>query len=176
MSVVAEASVRQRIWRGYDDPGLPMGAWVGWVQGTGDMSAGDNILALILEPEGQPLSGNFYNLEALEITTTQATNVPASIILNNLSGQVDGAFFNRQWTAQIEFNDRSDGALALRGMLPRPLFLGQSDQPGTPTQILCTTDNSDGDVVVMRCEGYIWGARATQSEGGLRRPADALYG
>lgn len=176
MSVFNDSVIHRRIWRGWDDPGFPEAAYVGWVASTGDLSGGDNVASLILEPEGQPLTGLFFNIEAIELTTTQAGNVPANMRLANMSTPDQGVFFNREWTVEMIFNDASNGALSLVSMLPRPLFLGQSDQPNVSTQIFITTDNVDGDVVVFRIEGYIWGSRATQSPGGLRRPPDALYG
>lgn len=178
MAVVSEESIRQRIWRGYDDPGLPMGAWFGWVQSTGDLSGGSNVAALVIEPEGQPLTGNFYNLEALEVTTSEDLSVigQAALTIINLSGEMAGAFFNREWTVELRGNTRLNAAMPIAALLARPLFLGQSDQAQVPTQMQLTTANVDGEVVVMRAEGFIWGARATQAPGGLRRPIEALYG
>jgi len=175
VTVIGIAQIRQRLWRGYDDPGLPVGTYVGWVQVTGDASGGDNNGIITYEPEGQPLTGRFYNLERCEFQTTQAANLVVAVNLANFTPPVAGALMNRLLGLTVEFNDRSDGASNING-LPRPVFLGQAQLSNSPAQILFTSDNSDGDVIIAYVEGYIWEARSVQALGGLRRPLDSLYG
>lgn len=179
MAIIGQAGIRQRIWRGYDDPGLPVGMYVGWAQVTGDVSGGDSTVLLNYEPsELKPAQrpGRFYNIEQLEIfQSTLATDV-GQLLLINWSVEIDAAFTNRQYTAQLTLNQGGDSALRIQDKLTRPIFLGQAAQRGTTASVRYVSDNVDGTVIVLWCEGYIWEPRSVQSEGGLRRPADSLYG
>lgn len=179
MSTLNTANIRQRLWRGYDDPGLPVGTWVGWVNVQHDASGGDASAILNLEPSSEPdlrLTGRFYNVEALEIFGTQGTNDTGELLIVNFSVLIDNAATNRAWTFNVFGNQGGNQALELLQQLSRPLFLGQARTPGIDASIRATIDNVDTEDHTLWAEGYIWEGRSTQSEGGLRRPVDSLYG
>lgn len=179
MAIVAEAGIKQRIWRGYDDPGLPVGMWVGWVGVTGDVSGGTMTALMEFEPSEllpNRRPGRFYNIEALECTFTSEAANPAELLLINWSVAVDGAQTNRSWTLPMLSNEGGNSALGISNQLHKPIFLGQPAIRGVTASVRAILDNDNGTTLVLWAEGYIWEGRSTQSEGGLRRPVDSLYG
>jgi len=178
MAVTASEVMRRRLWRGYDDPGLPVGMWFSWVQSTGDVSGGDNTLIIEFEPVeiSTGLSGNFYNVEQLEITSTVNSNTDGLLSAINFAPRIGGATFNRHLSTEIASNEGSVASIELADQLQHPWFLGGPVLPTVTPSLRYTQDNNDGETVIFWAEGYIWSARSTQSEGGLRRPADSLYG
>lgn len=176
MSISAEVHIRNRPWRGYDDPGLPSGMWYAWVGVTGDSSGGDRIARILFETEATPLTGRHYSIEQLESHDERDTSITVAMFLIGCSQFIDGSLANRQYTVALVSNENEDAALQTGQMLPRPIFLGQRDQVDAAMTAQFHNANSDGNTFFVRLEGYIWEARSIQAPGGLRRPADSLYG
>lgn len=181
MSVISDVQIRRRLWRGYDNPSLPIGMWVAWIGLTGDASGGDSTMDITMEnaeasPAVPQLTGNHYNLEALEIQSGAAVTRQAALQFINLSVSMDGAQTTRQWSAPLISNQLGDAGLSIGNMLSRPIFLGTRQLVGTGCFIRLTLDNVDGQTEQMWAEGYIWSARSIMAEGGLQRPLGALYG
>lgn len=176
MTVVGQQPAKQRLWRGYDDPGLPIGSWVAWIQATGDATGGDAFMQIIIEPEAQSVTGRYFNLEGLELFAETNTTTDAEITIIGFSELTDGAFANRRWTVNLESNSFGNAAMEIRELLPRPIFLGKKELGDSASVVQAVIDNTDGRVSILRAEGYIWDARSNQARGGARRPVDALYG
>lgn len=177
MSVLVSSTMRQRLWRGYDDPSLPVGMWVGQIALTGDATGGTETLLLEFDPQENvnTKSGRFFNLEAFEIQSSSA-GAPGQLLIINFSQLIDGAAVNRSWTAQSLSNEAGDSALPLESQLKRPIFLGTPLLAGTTASIRWIQNNADTETVVMYAEGYIWEGRSVMAEGGLQRPVQSLYG
>ena len=174
--------MRRRIWRGYDDPGLPSGMWYGWVQGTGDVSGGSIILDVTLEPaEAGPvvpgLSGVHYSLENIVVQSTFNSTTNGILRLINLTPPEAGALYTKQYTVGYSANEPGDAAMLIgTQLLQRPLFLGSRQLVSTVAALRFEVDNTDAEVIVFWAEGYLWEARSISAPGGLRRPVDSLYG
>ena len=178
MSVTNDVGARQRTWRGYDDPGLPIGMWYAWVVGQGDASGGDNTLIIEFDPvEIARISGRFWNVEAIEVSNTRGTlEGPCALHIINFAPLIGGATINRMRTVQLVVNELADQAIDIASQLARPIFLGTSALPTVTASLRIVLDNTDGEDTTFWAEGYIWGGRSVLAEGGLRRPADSLYG
>lgn len=176
MSVTAEVNIRNRPWRGYDDPGLPIGMWYAWVNVTGDVSGGDRILRVLFETESSPLTGRHYSIEQLEYHDEEDQSRNIAMFLLGCSQFIDGALQNRQYNVNIASNENEDAALPSAGGLPRPIFLGERDQVDAAMTAQFHNVNVDGKACFVRIEGYVWSGRSVQAPGGLRRPVDSLYG
>lgn len=175
MSVVASQEIRRRIWRGYDDPGLPVAVWQGRVTVTGDASGGSATLQIELWPEAQPGAGHFFNLEALEMTDSQGGG-DFQLLFINFGMAIAGAFANREWTIPMTFNQGNNGAIAINDQLAKPIFLGQPSIPAGRAALSVLATNDDGTVYDFYAEGYVWEPRSVQAQGGLRRPVGSLWG
>jgi len=176
VSVSVQQQIKQRLWRGYDDPGFPIGSYIGWMNGTGDVSGGDIFLQLIFEPEAQNVTGRYFNIEAIEVFVEEETSLDIGLTILGFSPLFDGAFTNRQIT--VPLNNHTFGAAAINtgNLLARPIFLGSKELAQSASIVQAVTNNSDGRILNFWLEGYIWDARSTQAPGGVRRPPDALYG
>lgn len=176
MSVTAEVRLRNRPWRGYDDPGLPVGMWFAWVGVTGDVSGGDRILRVLFEEESTPVTGRHYNIEQLEAHDEEDASSSVAMFLLGCSQFIDGALQNRQYSVSLTINENEDAAIQVNRMITGPIFLGQRDDVDAGMTAQFHAANIDGKAFFVRMEGYVWEARSVQAPGGLRRPVDSLYG
>ena len=178
MAVTVTVGARQRSWRGYDDPGLPVGMWFAWVVAEGDASGGDQTLIIEFDPvEIAQISGRFWNVEALEVQNTRGTTEgPAALHIINFAPLIGGAAINRMMTVRLVVNELAAQAIDVADRLPRPIFLGTSALRTVTASIRIVLDNSDTFDTTFWAEGYIWEGRSVLSQGGLRRPVDSLYG
>ncbi len=179
MSVVGFASVRQRIWRGYDDPGLPAGMYVAHLAQAGDASGGTLRIVFEFKKEADPVSARFYNLEQFSAHQTgTAININAALTTQNFDRAGNDQIPAMEWVYELHENSRASVIAANFRELPQfPIFLGQiSLDISDATLVIVETGNVDGSTLFATIQGYIWEPRSTQAPGGLRRPADSLFG
>jgi len=169
--------ITPRPWRGYDDPGLPVGMYFAQNAVTGNASGGDMIVFFTFKEEGGPITGRFYNVEQYNVFHSASAGKSGHMVATNWESVSPAGLVNRQWRYELAAN--ADGGSAEKGdvYIPMPLFLGAA----APLVDLKSTlefgiDNVDLTSLVVSIQGYIWEARSMQAEGGLRRPADSLYG
>lgn len=177
MTVIFDAHVQQRTWRGYDDPGLPVGMYITQGSVLGDLSGGNQLVIHSFKGEDEAASGRFYNIEQLDAHFTAA--VPTIMFMRALNWEISGptGLINRQWRALLQDNDNGVAAMMNDAAFPLPLFLGIiAPVDSLAVQLEVGTDNADGQTLFVTIQGYIWEARSVLAEGGLRRPMDALYG
>jgi len=177
MTVSATDSIRIRPWRGYDDPGLPVGMYVAQGAVTGDASGGDMNVFFVFKQEAEPVSGRFFNVEQINVFHTDTTFKFGHIIATNWEAVSAVGLINRQWRFELETNANAFTALNDQIYFPLPLFLGQvAPVRDLQADIAFGVDNVDLTSLVCSIQGYIWEPRSVQAEGGLRRPVDSLYG
>jgi len=177
MTVSISESIHPRPWRGYDDPGLPVGMYFAQSAVTGDASGGDMIVFFDFKGEGEPVSGRFYNLEQINIFHSDITQQTGHMVANNFETLGPVGLVNRQWRFLLQDNANGVSAVNAAQSERLPLFLGSV----APVASLAATlevgvDNIDLTSLVVTIQGYIWEPRSIQAEGGLRRPIDSLYG
>lgn len=175
MTVIAAVTVLQRPWKGYEDPGLPVGMWI--AQGTilGDASGGDARIFFIFKPEGDPLGARFYNLEQLEVHSTRVGTVDGALIINNFDIISGTGLVNRR----IHLILRSDGisnAQLDTSSVKLPIFIGRPQLVDLEAQLQVNFQNFLMETLFFTGQGYIWEPRSLLEDGGLRRPLDSLYG
>lgn len=177
MAVISQVRVLQRIWRGYDDPGLPVGMWVSSTSVLGDASGGNISIEVIFRGANQAVTGRFYNIEQIAVVKT---GMAASGGIQYLNFEEPGP------TGLVNFEDRLrldpavgqfGQALTPSNSVRLPVFLGSTQAvPGIATVVAISFLNAIGETLAARLQGYIWEARSVMAEGGLRRPLDSLYG
>ena len=176
MSITTEVQVSQHRWRGSDVPALPIGSWVGAGIVTGDMSGGDLFVDLVFALASQTQrSSTLYSLEQVFIAATSSLVGPA--LLQVVNFDPDPAV-NANWFFHIVMtNTEGTVSAALPSELAalRGLFLGSQRSPATETLLSLGMDNSDGQVLRFKAEGYMWSPRSITTEGGPQRPPSALY-
>lgn len=177
MSIVFNVHVQQRPWRGYDDPGLPVGMYISQGLVTGDASGGNMILIYNFRLEGDAASGRFYNLEQMNLFHSGTTALTVGMVATNWDIVGEQGLLNRQWRSRLMENTNSVSPILASEALALPLFLGiTSPVASLAAQLELSVDNVDLTTLVGTIQGYIWEPRSVLSEGGLRRPMDSLYG
>lgn len=177
MSVVVADAINIRPWRGYDDPGLPVGMYFAQNSVTGDATGGGQTVIFEFKGENEPVSGRFFNIEQMNAFFSDVNTRAASMLINNFETLGPVGLVNRQYRLQLENNLNSVAALNADTFLPLPLFLGSvAPVASLAAQVEFRVPNVDLTSWVVTIQGYIWEPRSVQAEGGLRRPTDALYG
>lgn len=179
MSVTGIATIRPRMWVGFDDPGLPIGAYLGYVFAAGDATGGSLALQLDFKPVGQPANGNWYNIEHISCSKV-GTGAQENIHFAAQGFEEIPGISGTQQVYRGEFQGTGSSAAALhyqQGFPPLPLFLGQS-RPFAPgaTSWLMLAANVAGIFFEMQVQGYVWTPRSLMAPGGMRRPVDSAYG
>ena len=178
MTIAVSTTIRRRPWRGYDDPGLPVGMYVGQHTVAGDASGGDMIIFFDFKGEGEPVSGFFFNVEQINVFASVTTVTIAHAVATNWETIGDAGLVNRQWKLGMQNNLNDVSALDSDTYFPLPLFLGSVAPIASLAATLeFGTDNLGvAESFTATIQGYIWEPRSIQAEGGLRRPVDSLYG
>ncbi len=177
MTVAVTNAISIRPWRGYDDPGLPVGMYIAQNAVTGDASGGNMTVIFIFKPEGEPVSGRFFSIEQFDAHHSSAGLFTGFAVANNFETLGPVGLVNRQWRYVVSDNRNGVGALNSDIYMPLPLFLGSAAPVASlSAQFEVGVDNIDLSSYVVTIQGYIWEARSIQAPGGLRRPVDSLYG
>jgi len=177
VSVAVSDAISIRPWRGYDDPGLPVGMWYAQNAVTGDGSGGDMTVIFEFKGEAEPVSGRFFNIEQMEAHHSGLVTKVCAVQATNWETIGPVGLVNRQWRFEVENNSNNVSAINNQIYFPLPLFLGSvAPIASLAAQIEVSTDNVTVTSFVVTIQGYIWEPRSVQAEGGLRRPIDSLYG
>ena len=180
MVVQGTFRVDVRPYTGYEDPSLPIGAWVAQGGIAGDASGGDLFMTFNFASDDDAQVTELYNLEQMAIDTTNAASVETAMmdVLN-----MDQLSFNRPLTDAryaIRLEDTISGfGVALRGIdgtPPLPIWLGAPSRVEGPKGLRFQFDNLDLQLYSIILQGYIWGPRSVLAPGGPRRPVGGLYG
>lgn len=177
MTVSVTNVVVPRPWRGYDDPGLPVGMYFAQNAVTGDMTGGDMSVFFVFKAAGSPVSGRFFNIEQINVFHSDTTAKACHVVATNWESVSPAGLVNRQWKLQLSTNANNVSAMNDQMYLPLPLFLGQAAPVASlEAQVEVGIDNVTVTSLIVSIQGYIWEPRSVMAEGGLRRPTDSLYG
>lgn len=177
MTVSVFATPFPRPWRGYDEPGLPTGMYI--AQGTvlGDASGGDQIVIFEFQDEDAATSVRYWNIEQFECHIDAESTVNSFIEFNNFDSEGLTEIRDRELTFDLAANARGFSAVLYNQLPQFPIFLGGTTRtPGGVSQVLVGAGNSNGRTLDATIQGFIWEPRSLLGPGGLRRPADSLYG
>lgn len=178
MTISAQVTITQRLWRGWDDPGLPVGAYIASQTVTGDASGGTQIVFFDFAGEGDPVSGRYYNVEQLTAHHSDAATVEGTMRAINWESVGPTGLADRIWSLSFITDGVGDSGLnysRISGIFP--VFLGQPQPvPALASTLDVRIANSLNRVLFAQIQGYIWEPRSNMVDGGLRRPVEALYG
>ena len=175
VSVINGISIRP--WRGYDDPGLPVGMYFAQNAVTGDASGGDMSVIFQFKGEAEPVSGRFFNLEQFNVFHSDITEQAGALTAVNWETIGPVGLVNRQWRFELQNNSNGVSAINNEIYIPLPIFFGSvAPVAELAAQIILSVDNINLTSLVATIQGYIWESRSIQAAGGLRRPVDSLYG
>jgi len=175
MTVVIDAAVVPRMWRGYDDPGLPVGNWIAHGVLIGDATGGIMHVQVVFKEEDQPSTGRFYSIEQYNVfISTQL--VAGDGFIRILSFEVLGPFIIGDRHSHFTIDPTGPVFSAGHDFPTTPHFLGQESRLANRfSHVSIGTLNINVSVLSVTVQGYIWEARSVQAPGGLRRPVDSIY-
>jgi len=178
MTIIASFTIQQRLWRGWSDPGLPVGAYIGATTVTGDASGGTERIDFDFAGEGEPVSGRYYNVEMMTSHHTDAVTTVGSLVAVNWEAVGPTGLADRRWPlAWVSDGDSNSELSQLNSILVFPFFLGKPQAvPALSTTLSFRQDNVLNRVMFATIQGYIWEPRSNLVEGGLRRPVESVYG
>ncbi len=177
MSVAIAFRVETRPWRGYDDPGLPTGLWLGQGTQVGDGTGGVNQIDLVFKLSGQALDGRVWSLDQLSVASGVSADVSGTLITQNMDFlSPSRALASVQWTFTLLNGVTNGDAQTPLNALTKPIILGAANSVGLGAALRCQVDNADPGALTVTAGGYIWGPRSVLAEGGLRRPAQGMFG
>jgi len=180
MSVILDAAVVPRMWRGWDDPSYPVGAYIASSTLLGDATGGVMQINFPFKFEAAPADGRFYNIEQISAFATTSFSPPIEGFIRVISFETlaSAVIGERQYRFLIGQN--LPAASAGFDFPPMPLFLGQSSRLTAGSiafsHLQIGTFNVDLTAWSVDIQGYIWEPRSILSDGGLKRPVDVLYG
>jgi len=169
------------MWRGWDDPSYPVGAYIANFALLGDATGGVMQINFPFKFEAAPADGRFYNIEHISAFVAGLALSPAiEGFIRVLSFETLGPFV----IAEQQYRFLVGGTLPLSSAAfdfpPLPLFLGQTSRLTAGSiafsHLQIGTANLNLAAWSVTLSGYIWEARSIMAEGGLKRPADTLYG
>ncbi len=177
MTITVTDIITPRIWRGYDDPGLPVGMYISHQPVIGNLSGGQMQAVFVFKPIGRGATGRFFNIEQVDMRKDATTTVDVQMFTTNFDQEANLGIGTRIWKWEMS-NDGVGNAAIDWDRFPRlPLFLGQSTRLATQqTSLTIGVANDDGVALGIVVQGFIWEARSVQAPGGLRRPVDSVYG
>jgi len=178
VTIAGQVAIRNRSWRGYDDPGLPVGMYISQQSVTGDLSGGNMRINHTFALSQRPTSPRYYNIEQLEVHVTSELGATSGfLIIRNFELVSPSGLIDRQLRFVLTSNNRTVSALDFSEAPRLPIFLGiTSVVPVISSEVEVGIDNIDGETLFSTIQGYIWGPRSMMAPGGLRRPVDSLYG
>ena len=179
MTIVLDVPIRRLAFRGFDDPALPTGIWWGTGVLVGDASGGSMQVRFSLKTEGQPVSGEMWNLEQAMAFIGSDQSRDAFITAAGLSPSRDLPGVDAIYRAVLSDMGPGQGQSGLANEFSQlPLFLG-SVRGGADTSATIGLGLVNlTAAVALSCSmmGYIWGARSILAEGGPQRPPRGLFG
>lgn len=180
MTIIAAQRIRRLPYRGYDDPRLPVGMWWGSATVVGDASSGTMQVSFEFSAEGDPPTGDIYNLEQISALISDDTAREGFLTTVGMTPSRGLPGFDRSWRLRYEDQGVQNGntALDFRVGIGKPLFIGTLrggvDAVGAIRAGLNNLTATDSLSVSMM--GYIWEARSVLAEGGPQRPSNSLFG
>lgn len=178
MSITTESRVEMRPWNGFEDPGLPEGAWVASDIVSGDGSGGFMRVNFNFFLANDPLSSRMFSLE-------QWSAGFGTSLLGDALGLIQITGFDRLTTARLmqdrfyafDLIDTLLVATAARPeQFPRSIWLGPPGEAGTGAAVSFQTANLNTVGMRVTAQGYVWGPRSRLAAGGPRRPPGPVFG
>lgn len=178
MAISAEQAVEYRIYAGYVDPRYPMGTWWGKTSVLGNGTGGNMNAGLVFHPGiPSPPTGLMWSLEQVSIYNDSGlVNTDGILRTLNFGGpQLDAFFLDHFYRFLMQTADLvNPAAIPVEQLTFLPLFLG-SMGANASTQLAAIAVNTDTVTMTLEAEGYWWGVRSINADGGPQRPPTGLY-
>jgi len=177
MAVLVTFRVDVRPYTAYDDPSLPIAAWVAQGGVAGDASGGFVIMTFQFQSDDNPQISELFNLEMISMDTSASAAIQAmfeTVAMDTLAPNRPGS--SQRWHMNTVATSVGTSALSMEESNILPLWLGSPSRVEGLGGLRITTPNVDLLLYAVTLQGYIWGPRSVLAQGGPRRPVGGLFG
>ena len=177
MTVFADFRLDIRPYSGYDNPALPVGAWIAQGSLVGDASGGLAIMNFRIHADGDPQISELFNLEQIAFDTTGTASQAVILIARNMDSLAPNRpAFDQRWAFNtLPVAGVSFTALRLDRATILPIWLGGTNPNEGSADIRLEMNNVDGLFYLATLQGYLWGPRSVLAQGGPQRPPNGLF-
>lgn len=178
MAVGFSFRVDVRPYSGYDDPSLPIAAWVSQAGAAGDASGGSINMDVLFHRDGDPQTSELYNLEQIAIDVIATGPLDGSIQSLNMDNLAPNRPLSDQlWSLPIIDAQGSFSALDFNSANVLPLWLGAPNRDiEGDSGIRFFFNNVNNRLIQIITQGFIWGPRSILAPGGPQRPVSGFFG
>jgi len=168
-----------RPYSGYDNPSLPIAAWIAQAGIVGDASGGDLFINFEFRGADDNQVSELFNLEQMAIDTS--SGAAAEDLLMD-TRNMDSLAQNRpvsdqRWAISLANIISGEGvALPMTRSNILPIWLGAPNGVEGESGLRFQFDNVDLQLYQIVIQGYIWGPRSVLAQGGPQRPVGGLFG
>lgn len=178
MAVSGEFRVDVRPYSGYEDPSLPIAAWIAQGGLAGDASGGNILFDFIFQSTDGPQISELFNLKQI---STDVSSSAANRDWTMVTVGMDALAPNRQASPQSfqSFMSAGSPGTASTELQPGsilPIWLGAPNRDEGIGGLRFTTNNVNLLLYAITIQGYMWGPRSVLAQGGPRRPVGGLFG
>jgi len=178
VAVFADFRFDTRPYSGYDDPSLPIGAWIASGAATGNATGGSLFMLFLCQIAETTRVTELFNLEQVAIHADVAATIPAVLRteqMDVLNPNVRATEV-QEWLLLLTSAGSADSALQFIGGNQLPIWLGAPTDGDVDAGIQLEFPNVDLRVHHATIQGYMWGPRSIIAPGGPQRPPNGLYG
>jgi len=177
VSILSDHSYQRLAWRGSDVPGEPVGVWFASGTTVGDASGGAIRVRFNFGHEGDPISGDYFNVEQLSVLLSTGIETNMFLTTTNMTPGPQNAI-DRVWQLRV-LACPGIGQSALRDLTPKlPIFIGARlrDAESVGSLTVGGANPTATDSLSATAMGYIWEGRSLLAPGGLQRPVGSIFG
>jgi len=177
VAVSGEFRVDVRPYSAYEDPGLPVAAYIAQAGLAGDASGGDLFIDFLFKRSDDEFVSELFNLELVSIDTTVETARNFMISTLNMDSLAPNRPASPQkWRVRTQ---AAPGGTAMDAAAPMnnqlPFWLGSPNRSEGNGGLRFQTPNVDTILYAVTIQGYVWGPRSVLAPGGPRRPGTGLF-
>ena len=178
MSFGVSFRVDVRPYTGYQDPSLPIAAWISQAGVAGDASGGQINLDFLFQRDDDAQVSELFNLEQVSFDNTSTSAVIVLVETMNLDSLSQNRPASPQFWSFTTLGVPATGfsAVKLDNGSQLPLWLGAPNRDEGDVGIRLNFANVDLRLYAVTLQGYMWGPRSVLAEGGPRRPPSGLFG
>ena len=177
MAVPIDFRVDIRPYSAYDDPSLPIAAWISQGGVAGDASGGFVSMSFVFQRADDPQISELFNLEMLSFDTSQSASqnmMLETVAMDTLAPNRPAS--SQRWQMLTVATSVGTSGLTLEKNNVLPLWLGSPSREEGQGVLRITTPNVDLLLYAATLQGYMWGPRSVLAPGGPRRPVGGLFG
>lgn len=176
MTIAQNFRTEVRPYSGYNDPSLPIGAWIGQGVLIGNATGGFLQMNLLFQFGQQELVSELYNVEQFTADVSANTTQVAEIQTRNMDRLAGDRLVGVQrWQFPVIGDGVNNAMSQLESQAGLPIFLGRPTTRLLECGVRVQFANTDLLTFSCTLQGYIWGPRSVLAEGGPRRPVNGLF-